>query len=125
MRYFKIWLAFGWLLVWLVCYFSLISNPPKIDLKFENLDKIVHALSYFVLMSWFAQLYQSKQSRMFYALFFILLGVTLEYIQGLGHTRLFEYADMLANTTGVLMGLLLTKGKLKGALLLVEDKMFR
>ena len=98
------------------------SNPPKFDMKFEHLDKLEHMLSYFMLMSWFAQLYQTKKSRIFYAIFFIMLGVLLEILQGLGQTRFFEYADMLANASGVLIGIVLTKGKFKNLLLLLEHK---
>ena len=123
MRYFKLWLSIGWLLVLLVCYFSLTSNPPKIDIKFEHLDKIEHMLSYLILMAWFAQLYHTKQSRIYYALFFIVLGIMLEILQGLGGIRFFEYMDMLANGTGVIIGYLLTKGKLKNLLLLLERKL--
>ena len=123
MRYFNLWLVIGWLFVLLVCYFSLMSNPPKFDVKFEHLDKLEHMLSYLILMSWFAQLYQTKQSRIFYALFFIILGISLEILQGLGQTRFFEYADMLANTTGVMIGLALTKGKFKNTLSLLEHKL--
>ena len=113
MRYFKLWLAIGWLLVLLVCYFSLTSTPPKIDVQFKYLDKLEHLLSYFVLMFWFAQLYLKNKTRIYYALFFILLGITLEVLQGLGGVRFFEYADMLANTTGVVIGYVLTRGRVK------------
>lgn len=115
----------GWLLILLVCYFSLTSNPPKISLQFEHLDKIEHMLSYMILMAWFAQLYHTKQSRIYYALFFIVLGITIEILQGLGGIRYFEYLDMLANSSGVVMGLLLTKGKRKDLLFLLERRFNR
>ena len=125
MRYFKLWLAMGWLLILLVCYFSLTPTPPKIDIQFEHLDKLEHILSYLVLMAWFAQLYHTKQSRIYYALFFIVLGITIEVLQGLGGIRYFEYSDMLANTSGVVMGLLLTLGKRKYLLLSFERRLYR
>lgn len=123
LRYFKSWLTIGWILVFLVCYFSLTSTPPKIDIKFEHLDKLEHMLSYLVLMTWFAQLYQTEQSRIYYALLFIVMGIMLEVLQGLGGIRFFEYMDMLANTTGVILGYLLTKGKLKDLLLSFESRL--
>jgi VanZ family protein len=125
LRYFKLWLIFGWLLVFAVCYLSLTATPPKFDITFEHIDKLEHMLAYIMLMGWFAQLYQTKQSRLFYSFFFILLGVVIEILQGMGQTRLFEYSDMLANTTGVLLALLMTKGKLKGLLLTFENKFLR
>lgn len=123
MRYFKLWLVIGWLLVSVVCFFSLMPNPPKFEVKFEHLDKLEHMLSYLILMAWFAQLYHKKQSRIYYALFFIALGITLEILQGLGGIRFFEYMDMLANSTGVIIGYLLTKGKLSSLLLLLERRL--
>ena len=84
-----------------------------IDIQFKHLDKLEHMFSYFLLMFWFAQLYHRKRTRNFYAVFFITLGVTLEILQGLGGVRMFEYADMLANTTGVVIGYILTNGRQK------------
>jgi len=103
-------------MVFLVCYFSLTTAPPKIDIQFKYLDKLEHLFSYFVLMFWFAQLYQQNKIRIYYAVFFIFLGIMLEVLQGLGGVRFFEYADMLANTTGVVIGYVLTRGKLKNVL---------
>lgn len=111
-------------MVLLVCYFSLTSHPPKLDIQFKYLDKLEHMLSYAVLMTWFAQVHQQKQSRIYYALFFICLGITLEIMQGLGGVRFFEYADMLANSIGVGAGYLLTKGQLKSLLKRFEDRFF-
>ena len=117
MRYYNLWLVIGWSLVLLVCVFSLMPHPPKIDIKFEQLDKLEHALSYFILMFWFAQLYHQNKTRIYYAVFFVLLGVSIEILQGIGGVRMFEYADMLANATGVLLGYMITKGRLKNLLL--------
>lgn len=122
LRYFNLWLILGWLLVLAVCYLSLTPTPPKFDVKFEHLDKLEHLLAYFFMMSWFAQLYQTKQLRLFYIIFFILLGVSIEILQGMGSTRFFEYTDMLANTSGILLAWFMTKGKLKDVLLSFELK---
>jgi VanZ family protein len=108
-----LYLTIGWLLVLLVCYFSLTSTPPRVDIQFKYLDKLQHLFSYFVLMFWFAQLYPQNKIRVYYALFFISLGIALEILQGLGGVRLFEYADMLANATGVVIGYILTRGRVK------------
>lgn len=116
-RYFNFWLGIGWLMILVVWYVSLTPTPPNIEIKFEHLDKVEHLLTYFILMFWFAQLYKTKQSRLFFVLFFILMGVTLEILQGLGQVRFFEYADMLANSVGVLIGWLLTRGQAKDILL--------
>lgn len=113
LRYYKLWLSIGWTMVFLLSYFSLVSNPPEFGIKFEYFDKVRHFIAYFILMFWFSQLYQTKISRFLYGLFFIFLGAVLEVLQGLGHVRLFEYTDMLANSAGVIFAFFLTKGNFK------------
>jgi VanZ family protein len=125
LRYFNVWLGIGWLLVVLVCYFSLTSNPPDFNIKFQYIDKVGHFASYFVLMAWFAQLYKAFNTRLFYVLFFIVMGIMLEVLQGLGGARFFEYSDMVANTLGVVLAWFITKGQLKHALLLFENIVLR
>ncbi len=120
LRYFKAWLSIGWLLVILMCYVSLTSTPPEFHIEFKYIDKVGHFFAYFILMTWFAQLYKSPRTRLFYILFFITMGITLEILQGLGGVRLFEYYDMLANSLGVILAWLITKGRLKNSLLFFE-----
>lgn len=50
------------------------------------------------------------------------MGMLLEVLQGLGTVRVFEYSDMVANSAGVLMAWLITKGKLKNIMLAFENK---
>ena len=120
LRYFKVWLSIGWLLVIMMCYVSLTSTPPKFHIEFKYIDKVGHFFAYFILMTWFAQLYKSSRTRLFYVLFFITMGIMLEILQGLGGVRLFEYYDMLANALGVAFAWLITKGRLNGLLLSFE-----
>ena len=66
-------------------------------------DKLGHLLAYGVLMFWFAGLYHRRYwSRL--AIGFILLGVALEYLQGLTGYRTHDPLDMLANSLGVAVG---------------------
>lgn len=122
LRYFKLWLIIGWTLVILLSYFSLVSNPPELNVDFKDFDKFRHFFAYFILMFWFSQLYQSRSSRIFYIVFFILLGVILEILQGLGGVRYFEYYDMLANSVGVVLAWWVTKGRFNTLLYSVEKK---
>ena len=122
LRYFNLWLSIGWLMVLLACYFSLTPNPPDFNIEFEYLDKVQHFISYFVLMTWFAQLYKTFQARLFYVLFFVSMGVILELLQGLGGVRFFEYSDMLANTSGVVLAWIITKTRLNNLLLSFENR---
>jgi VanZ family protein len=99
----RIWLAFGWLWVIAVFYLSLAHNPPT-PMLFEGLDKLEHALAYCILMLWFSQLHPGHKARIRLILLFTAMGIGIEYLQGMSGYRYFEYADMLANTIGVLAG---------------------
>jgi len=102
LRWLNAWLATGWCLVAAVIYLSLTPAPPKMDVPAG--DKIGHVLAYTVLMFWFTQMYHARRSRVLIALGFVLLGISLEFLQGLGAYRQFEVADMIANTAGVMTG---------------------
>jgi VanZ family protein len=105
LRYFTLWLALGWLAVVVVVYLSLTSHPVTVPLRYG--DKLGHLLAYGVLMAWFVQLYQRRGVLLLHALLFIVTGVVLEFLQGYTG-RYFEYADMAANTAGVVLGLIVS-----------------
>ncbi|MDH2916829.1 MAG: VanZ family protein [Gallionella sp.] len=100
----SIWLALGWLWVAVVFYLSLMPLPPE-PVSFDGVDKLEHALAYTSLMLWFCQLYVEKRARILLFASFVAMGVGIEILQGMSGYRYFEYADMLANTAGVLIGL--------------------
>ena len=121
LRFIKLWLALGWLAVGGVIYLSLTSSPIAISI--ENGDKLGHFLAYGVIMGWFVQLYQRRLLLTLHALFFIATGVLLEYLQSY-YGRYFEYADMAANTGGVILGLLLLLTPMRSLLLRWEQRLF-
>lgn len=98
-----LWLFLGWLWVTVVIYLSLTPHPPE-PLHFWNADKLEHALAYGLLMLWFCQVYIRRSSRRVLAVLLIAMGIMIEYLQGETGYRTFDYADMLANATGVLVG---------------------
>lgn len=102
------WLHIGWIMVLLVIYLSLTASPPQVP-KFQFSDKFEHLLAYFMLMGWFGQLYPAFSRQIISALGFVLMGILLEFVQGWSGYRMFEVQDMLANTTGVLLGWWLTR----------------
>ena len=97
----RIWTTFGALWVVAIIYLSLAPHPPQL-MQFGNADKLEHALAYSLLMLWFCQCY--PRQRILTALLLALMGAALEILQGLSGYRSFEYADMLANTAGVILG---------------------
>jgi hypothetical protein len=63
-------------------------------------------MAYALLGWWFSQAYPSRLHG-FLGLFLVALGAILEVLQGLTGYRDFEYADMLADTLGLVGGYLL------------------
>ena len=122
LRFKKLWLLVGWSLILVVIGLSLMSSPPPLP-SIDYNDKIGHLLAYFVLMGWFAQLYHAPKQRLIYLVGFILLGGILEILQSLGGVRQGEWADLIADSAGVLLAWQLTKTRLAYALAFVEQKL--
>jgi len=90
------------------------SPPDTSGVEFG--DKLVHMVGYICLFVWFSQIYnRSNQWRPFVGL--VALGVLIEFAQGYSGYRAFEVADMAANTSGVLMGWLIS-GTIIGSMFL-------
>lgn len=97
------WLIMGWLWVVATFYVSLMQHPPE-PVTFWSADKLEHALAYCLLMLWFSQVYRQRISRVLLALLLVAMGIAIEYLQRETGYRTFDYADMLANATGVIVG---------------------
>jgi len=118
-----LWLIIGYALVALVVFLSLTSNPVETGLDFPYQDKLFHAFAYFTLMFWFSQIYHDRFKRNIIAIAFVVMGLTLEYLQSFDPNRYSEFADMVANTTGVIAGLLLALTGAKNWLIKIEELM--
>lgn len=103
-----------------IIYISLTSKPPTIP-QFRFADKLGHLLGYATLTGWFVQLYAEKTSQIFIVIAFCLLGIGIEFAQGYGGVRMFEYADMAANALGALIGWWLSRTLFAGTLLNVDQ----
>lgn len=121
LHFHRTWLALGGLWIALVIILSLMPNPPD-PLGFEQSDKLSHLLAYGGLMLWFCQLYAGKAQRWVLAFALVTLGVGLEFLQSLTPDRLYEVLDMLANTSGVLLGWLLAATPLAQGLRVIEAR---
>jgi VanZ family protein len=82
-------------------------------------DKIVHAGSYFLLMVWFAGIYEPRR-HLVVAVVLAVLGFTLDAMQGGIATRSFDLRDVAANVAGVAIGLVLSRWLFAGWCLRVE-----
>ena len=100
-----LWMLAGWALLLLVATGSVI--PSVVVSEFAGADKAVHMLSYFVLMVWFSGMYARRRQAAI-ALTLILFGIVLEFIQAQLPYRQFDPLDLVANATGILLGLCLS-----------------
>lgn len=116
-----LWLSIGWLLVALVAFLSLTPEPPTI-ISAAGRDKVAHLLAYGALMLWFLQLYPISR-RPLIAILFVAMGVLIEVLQGFTPTRSTEYTDMVANTSGVMLGWMLGRTRLSEMLEILDRKM--
>jgi VanZ family protein len=116
------WLGIGWSLVIAVIISSLAASPPAANSLFllPYGDKIAHCFAYLVIMGWFAQIYHAPKSRLGYLIGFILLGVVMEILQGLGGIREADWRDAMANSVGVILAWQVTKNRWREVLVWVE-----
>lgn len=91
---------------------SLISiKQQPINVKF--LDKIEHTIAYTVLSFLWCIVFRNNTRKDVPVIGCISLGVLLEFLQAQTGYRTFEVNDMLANTLGVFIGMVLSKFYIK------------
>ena len=104
LRHPRLWLVGGWVLVALALLASLTptQNLPNIGAS----DKLEHLTAYALMTLWFAGIYpRSRYIMIGIGMFF--LGALIEAAQGsMGWGRQADIYDMLANTTGIVAGLI-------------------
>jgi VanZ family protein len=118
LRFSRLWVVLGW--AWVLAVVCASLTPSPVELHIEQGDKYLHVVAYLVIASWFANLYQSTGERVVCATGCLALGVGLEFVQLLTEVRTFELVDMVANTTGVLIGMFAAPPRLPNYLRLAE-----
>ncbi len=102
LRFKRLWLAFGLLLISGVTYASIASVPAQVTSLVYN-DKLTHVAVYACLMGWFSQIFQHDLTRIIFVILLSAMGIGIEFIQAATPTRNFEVLDMIANTSGVIL----------------------
>ena len=105
LRYERHWQAAGWVMVLIVIWLSLMPKPPQMP-SILGWDKAQHMLAYGSLMYWFGMCHVRHWR---WPAFLLALGLGLEFIQGASGYRSFDPYDMIANTLGVGVGLLMLR----------------
>jgi len=102
LRFKRLWLAMGLLLVSGVTLASVTSIPAQVNSLFIN-DKLTHVAVYACLMGWFTQIFRHDLTRLLFVIALSALGIGIEFIQATVPSRQFEVLDMIANTSGVVL----------------------
>lgn len=87
-----------------ITYYSL--KPPTTHNLPTN-DKLGHFLAYSTLSFHLLLLYSTKKNRILAILFAVSYGLLMELIQGFIPGRQSSFYDILANTSGVAIGLII------------------
>ncbi|HEY5802973.1 MAG TPA: VanZ family protein [Lysobacter sp.] len=103
---------------------SLVSASDLPPPPFEGVDKLEHFLAYLVLSGYAVMLFERRRAQALAAAGLIALGVGLEIAQGaLTVSRQADSADALANSLGVLAGLILAATPVSRALQWLEARL--
>ncbi len=108
MHYRSLWLILGFFYIGLIFAGSLL-RVPDFDISISHTDKVLHFLMYFILVGWFVQLYPKPDKRIQILIAAILLGMLIEYLQGMTNYRSFDFIDEIANSIGALSAFLLAR----------------
>lgn len=119
-RYSLFWLMLGWVAVGVVVYLSLTSTPVRVTLAYG--DKLGHLLAYALLMAWFVQIFQRRIWLLLHGVLLMMMGISLEFLQEL-YGRYFEYADMVADGIGILLGSFVVLTPWRDSLLRLERRL--
>jgi VanZ family protein len=101
LRYSRLWFSMAYALLAIVAIASLLPAPD-----IGTSDKLLHLLTYAFLSIVFSTLVRLNLSLLKVVLGLILFGVVLEFLQGLTGYRTMDVNDMLANSAGVFLGLI-------------------
>lgn len=106
LRYPRLWLTVGWAAVAFAIYVCL-APIDRLPQPANLSDKAEHFLAYLLLSLWFTGIYpRSRYWLIGIGLF--ALGIAIEFAQGAMHYgRQADVHDVIANSTGLIAGLLL------------------
>ena len=124
MHYRNLWLILGILYIAFIIAGSLL-RVPDINISISHSDKVIHFLIYFILVGWFVQLYQKLSSRILILISAIVLGLLIEYLQGMTAYRSFDFADEIANSIGAVSAFLLAKTTFDSILSIVDQWLYQ
>jgi VanZ family protein len=116
-----LWFGLAYALLLVVAILSL--TPAVVNIG--GSDKLGHFLAYATLSMIFSVIIRQRISLLWILLSLILFGILMEYLQGLSGYRYADPKDALANSIGVIFGLLFHFSPLRIFLLKVDAYLHR
>lgn len=107
--YARLWYSIAFAMLLLVALVSLMPAPDM-----GTSDKLLHFITYFLLSAGFTILNRLSANLALIAIGLVVYGIVLEFLQGLTGYRMMDVNDMLANSAGVMAGLLIWLTPLPG-----------
>jgi VanZ family protein len=121
LRHARFWLGL-WCAAVLVVIVVCLIPPPPLALP-QNSDKVEHLFAYFILAASAVQLFATRRVLCAVAAGLVVMGVGIEWAQGaLTTTRMADPMDVLANTAGVVAGMLMMLTPLRDFLLRLQPR---
>jgi uncharacterized membrane protein len=100
LRFARYWFVLAYMMVLVLGILSLIPGPD-----IGGSDKIAHFVSYAALSAWFSLIVQQRKTLWRILIGLISYGLLLELLQSLTSYRFGDLADVIANSLGVIAGL--------------------
>ena len=123
MHYRTVWIFLGVIYIAVILAGSLL-RMPDINIYISHTDKLVHFLMYFALVGWFIQLYHHSGSRSLILLGAIVLGLLIEFLQGMTSYRTFDLVDVMANSSGAICAFLLARTSFDSILGHIDGRLY-
>ena len=118
----RLWLGIWWF-GWALCVVLSLIAPMQVAVDIENSDKLGHFLAYGLLSVWAVLIFERRQAQAWAALSLVLLGVAMELAQGAFTVdRQMDPIDAVADSLGVVLGLLLNLTPMRTCLQIVERR---
>jgi hypothetical protein len=114
-----VWIVLGALIMGWILWMAL-TPDPGISLPFAYGDKLLHAITFTCLMGWWGNIYHARRPRAWAALGCLAFGVFIELAQWFDPPRDADILDVLADSIGIFIALLLLRTPLSQVLAGVE-----
>jgi len=123
LRYRNTWLGGGFFLIAVVLVFALIPSNRAVTAPFVS-DKLIHAFVFFLLMIWFCGLFRFRMAPVIAACL-LFYGLLIEYLQSFLPYRSAEWADVIFDFGGILLGWIVAAAGLRSWASAIESWLSR